>query len=68
VAERFRRWSAADSTPASWRGPRPAAGKPKGKMVPKHPIAPSDKEISANPRSRSARLRVFEFFEEGQCQ
>jgi len=68
VAERLRKWSAGDSTPASWRGPRPTVVKPKGRMVQKQPIAPSEKEVSANPRSRSARLRVFEFFEENQCQ
>ncbi len=32
----------------------------KGKVITKKPIAPTDEEIEANPRSRSAKLRVFE--------
>jgi 16S rRNA (cytosine1402-N4)-methyltransferase len=30
------------------------------RIVTKKPLAPSDSEISANPRSRSAKLRVVE--------
>ena len=33
---------------------------PKGKVITKKPIIPTDEEIGANPRSRSAKLRVFE--------
>ncbi len=32
---------------------------PPGVMLQKKPVVPSDEEISANPRSRSAKLRVF---------
>lgn len=32
----------------------------KGKVITKKPIAPTDEEIEMNPRSRSAKLRVFE--------
>ncbi|MCR5619715.1 MAG: 16S rRNA (cytosine(1402)-N(4))-methyltransferase RsmH [Lachnospiraceae bacterium] len=32
----------------------------KGKVITKKPIIPTDEEIGANPRSRSAKLRVFE--------
>ena len=32
----------------------------KGKVITKKPIAPTDEEIEINPRSRSAKLRVFE--------
>ncbi len=34
--------------------------KPKGKLVTKKPILPSEKEMEENPRSKSAKLRVFE--------
>lgn len=34
--------------------------KPKGKLVTRKPILPSEKEIEENPRSKSAKLRVFE--------
>ena len=34
--------------------------KPTVKVVTKHPIVPSDEELSENPRSRSAKLRVAE--------
>ncbi|CRZ34652.1 16S rRNA (cytosine1402-N4)-methyltransferase [Herbinix hemicellulosilytica] len=34
--------------------------KPKGKIVTKKPILPSDEEIEFNKRSKSAKLRVFE--------
>ena len=33
---------------------------PKGKVITKKPIIPTDGEIEDNPRSRSAKLRVFE--------
>ena len=34
----------------------------KGHVLTKHPLTPSEPEISENPRSRSAKLRVFEQF------
>ena len=34
--------------------------KPTVKIITKHPIAPSEKELEENPRSRSAKLRVAE--------
>lgn len=34
--------------------------KPRGKLIQKKPIIPSDEEIRENPRSRSAKLRVIE--------
>ena len=32
----------------------------KGRVISKHPILPSDSEMETNPRSKSAKLRVFE--------
>ena len=41
--------------------PKCVCGKvPKGKVITRKPIIPTDEEIEANPRSRSAKLRVFE--------
>ena len=34
--------------------------KPKGKMVYRKPVLPSDEELEENPRSKSAKLRIFE--------
>jgi len=34
--------------------------KPKGKLVTRKPILPSEKEMEENPRSKSAKLRIFE--------
>jgi 16S rRNA (cytosine1402-N4)-methyltransferase len=34
--------------------------KPKGRVVTRKPILPSDEEMEENPRSKSAKLRVFE--------
>ena len=34
--------------------------KPKGVVITKNPIVPSDEELAENPRSRSAKLRVIE--------
>jgi 16S rRNA (cytosine1402-N4)-methyltransferase len=35
-----------------------------GRMVTKKPIVPAEEELKANPRARSAKLRVFEKYEE----
>ena len=34
--------------------------KPKGRVITRKPILPSEEEMEANPRSKSAKLRVFE--------
>ncbi len=34
--------------------------KPKGKVITRKPILPGEKEIEENPRSKSAKLRIFE--------
>lgn len=59
VARTMRRWEAAGSYPASWRGAR--EGKRLGRVVPRKPVLPTQQEVLSNPASRSARLRVFEF-------
>ena len=35
-------------------------GKPKVKLLTRHPTVPSDREIADNPRARSAKLRAVE--------
>ena len=35
-------------------------GRALGKVVPRKPIVPSDDEVAANPRARSAKLRIFQ--------
>lgn len=59
VAGQMRRWADPDTTPARWR----SADAPKGlgKLLTKKALTPSAAEISRNPSSRSALLRVFEF-------
>lgn len=59
VAREMRRWEAAGSYPASWRGPR--TDKQLGRCVSRKPICPDEDEVQLNPASRSAKLRVFEF-------
>ena len=42
------------------RAPVCICGKlPQGRMLPRKPIEPSPQEVEANPRARSAKLRVF---------
>lgn len=61
VMQRMRLWQSGEPMPASWPGSRKAACL--GNVLSKKPIVPAAAEIAANPASRSARLRVFEFAE-----
>ena len=40
--------------------------KSKGKVITRKPILPSEREMTENPRSKSAKLRVFERVQEGE--
>jgi 16S rRNA (cytosine1402-N4)-methyltransferase len=55
----FREWAAACVCP-----PRQPVctcrGRPLGRLVPRKPIVPEPDEVAANPRARSAHLRIFQ--------
>jgi 16S rRNA (cytosine1402-N4)-methyltransferase len=55
----FREWAAACICPPQ----QPVCtcrGRPLGRLVPRKPIVPEPDEVAANPRARSAHLRVFQ--------
>jgi 16S rRNA (cytosine1402-N4)-methyltransferase len=61
VAKRFRSWAEGDTTPARWRG-SDTRKKALGIHLTKKAITAGEIEVAQNAASRSARLRVFEFF------
>ena len=61
VARVMREWESGGSAPAGWRGERDDR-KPLGRLLTKKAVSPTEQEIAGNPSSRSALLRVFEFF------
>jgi 16S rRNA (cytosine1402-N4)-methyltransferase len=55
----FREWAAACICPPK----QPVCtcrGRPLGRLVPRKPIVPEPDEVAANPRARSAHLRIFQ--------
>jgi 16S rRNA (cytosine1402-N4)-methyltransferase len=59
VKHAFREWASACICP-----PRQPVctcrGRPLGRLVPRKPLVPDEEEIAANPRARSAHLRIFQ--------
>jgi 16S rRNA (cytosine1402-N4)-methyltransferase len=59
VKQAFREWASACICP-----PRQPVctcrGRPLGRLTPRKPIVPGPDEVSANPRARSAHLRIFQ--------
>lgn len=60
VTKAMRGWQQPESEPALWGGP-PSTVKSLGTLLTRKAVVPSQAEIDQNPRSRSARMRVFEF-------
>ena len=58
VAKKMRGWEQGDELPVEF--PRAEDRNSLGKVITKKAILPTDFEIKANPRARSARLRIFE--------
>ncbi len=60
VTKRFRKWEG-EKPPANYPGAKGKEGI--GKLLTKKAVTPKEDETKRNPASRSARMRVFEFYE-----
>ncbi|NPA04171.1 MAG: 16S rRNA (cytosine(1402)-N(4))-methyltransferase RsmH [Epsilonproteobacteria bacterium] len=63
VKERFRKWSKGCICPPEAFKCECGGDNQLGKLLTKKPIIASSKEVELNPRSRSAKMRIFEFKE-----
>lgn len=60
VARTMRTWATGEEFSALWRGPKPER-LPSGRFLTRKAVVPTADEVANNPRSRSTRLRAFEF-------
>lgn len=58
VTQTMRRWSRAEGLPRELR--HAIDSRPQGKLLTPDAVTPGELELDANPRARSARMRVFE--------
>lgn len=63
VARTMRTWATGEEFSALWRGPKPER-LPSGRFLTRKAVVPTSDEVSRNPRSRSTRLRAFEFLKQ----
>lgn len=61
VTKTMRKWEQGGETAPAWYPGAREARNSKGKLLTKKAVVPTEEEVSQNPASRSARMRVFEF-------
>jgi 16S rRNA (cytosine1402-N4)-methyltransferase len=60
VVRAMRKWASGDEYSALWKGPAPKQ-RPMGRVLTKKAVVPTQEEVARNARSRSTRLRAFQF-------